>query len=109
MSQTTPNPEMVAVTVRILGKEYRVSCPEDERNALLASANLLNARMQEIRDGGKVIGSDRIAVMAALNLTHELLQNRNQRETLSHSLTDRIKLLQERIERALEQGQQMEL
>lgn len=101
--------EPVAVTVRILEKEYRVSCPAEEQSALLASANFLNTRMQEIRDSGKVVGSDRIAVMAALNLTHELLQGRNQREALSHSLTDRIRLLQERIERALEQGRQMEL
>lgn len=98
----------VAVTVRILEKEYRVSCPPEEQSALLASANFLNTRMQEIRESGKVVGSDRIAVMAALNLTHELLQNRTQREALSHSLTDRIRALQERIERALENGQQME-
>ena len=100
---------MKAVNVHILDKDYRVSCPEDEQSALIASANLLNTRMQEIRDGGKVIGSDRIAVMAALNLTHELLQQRNSREDLSHSVTNRIKLLQEKIEHALENGQQMEL
>ena len=102
MSDTVP------VTVNILGKEFRVACPADEQSALLASANLLNTRMQEIRDSGKVIGADRIAIMAALNLTHELLQNRNQRETLSHSITTRIRLLQDKIDRALEMGQQME-
>lgn len=102
MSDTVP------VTVNILGKEFRVACPADEQSALLASANLLNTRMQEIRDSGKVIGADRIAIMAALNLTHELLQNRNQRETLSHSITSRIRLLQDKIDRALEMGQQME-
>lgn len=100
--------ENVPVTVKILDKEYRVACPPEEQSALLASANFLNSRMQEIRDSGKVIGTDRIAVMAALNLTHELLQNRSQREALSHSLTERIRLLQERIERALERGQQLE-
>ncbi len=98
----------VAVTVHILDKEYRVACPEEERSALLASANFLNTRMQEIRDSGKVIGADRIAVIAALNLTHELLQNRNQRDNLSRSLTGRIRSLQERIEQALQKGQQME-
>ncbi len=101
--------DTVAITVRILDKEFRVACPEEEREGLLASASLLNTRMQQIRDGGKVVGTDRIAVMAALNLTHELLQNKSQREALSHSVTDRIKLLQNRIEQALEQGQQMEL
>lgn len=98
-----------AVDVHILDKDYRVACPDEEQSALVASANLLNSRMQEIRDGGKVIGSDRIAVMAALNLTHELLQQRNSREDLSHSITSRIRSLQEKIERALEDGQQMEL
>ena len=104
---STPN--RTAVDVHILGKDYRVACPEEEHSALIASANLLNNRMQEIRDGGKVIGSDRIAVMAALNLTHELLQHRNSREDLSLSVTSRIRSLQEKIERALEEGQQMEL
>jgi len=102
-SQTT------AVDVHILDKDYRVACPDEEHSALIASANLLSNRMQEIRDGGKVIGSDRIAVMAALNLTHELLQQRNSREDLSLSITSRIRSLQEKIERALEEGQQMEL
>lgn len=101
--------ESVPVTVKILDKEYRVACPPEEQSALLASANFLDSRMQEIRDSGRVIGTDRIAVMAALNLTHELLQNRSQREALSQSLTERIRLLQERIEQALERGQQLEL
>lgn len=98
-----------AVDVHILDKDYRVACPGDEQSALVASANLLSTRMQEIRDGGKVIGSDRIAVMAALNLTHELLQQRNSKEDLSISITSRIRSLQEKIENALENGQQMEL
>jgi cell division protein ZapA len=98
----------VPVTVNILGKEFRVACPPEEESALLASANLLNTRMQEIREGGRVVGADRIAIMAALNLTHELLQNRNQREALSQSVTSRIRALQDRIDRALEMGQQME-
>jgi cell division protein ZapA len=64
------------VSVKILEKEYQVSCPLEERPALLDSAAYLNRKMREIRDSGKVIGLDRIAVMAALNLTNELLQNR---------------------------------
>jgi len=109
MSDTDKSAEMVPVDLVILGKEYRVACPPEEQSALIASANLLNSRMQEIRDSGKVIGSDRIAVMAALNITHELLQQRNARDALSHSVTQRIRTLQEKIERALENGQQMEL
>lgn len=67
------NQPPVPVTVIIMDKEYRVACPPDERDALLASASLLNERMREIRDSGKVIGAERIGVMAALNIAHELL------------------------------------
>ncbi|QFT56682.1 cell division protein ZapA [Microbulbifer sp. THAF38] len=62
------------VTVSILGKEYRVACADSERAGLLASAQLLNERMSRIRSTGSVIGAERIAVMAALNIAHELIQ-----------------------------------
>jgi cell division protein ZapA len=62
------------VTVRILDKEYQVACPSEERQALLDSAHLLNERMKTIRGTGSIVGLERIAVMAALNLSHELLQ-----------------------------------
>ena len=97
------------VSVQILGKEYQVACPDDERSALLASASLLDRRMQEIRDSGRIIGGDRIAVMAALNITHEMLVTRDQRESLSQTLSSRIRALQDKIDHALENGQQMDL
>ena len=65
------------ITVRILDKEYQVACPPDERQALLDSAHLLNERMKSIRGSGSVVGLERMAVMAALNLSHELLQAKN--------------------------------
>ena len=58
------------LSVRILEKEYMVACQPEERNELLDSAEFLNGRMREIRDSGKIVGLDRIAVMAALNLAH---------------------------------------
>ncbi|QEI11014.1 cell division protein ZapA [Cellvibrio japonicus] len=64
------------VVVKILDKEYQVACPREERQALLESAQLLDERMKAIRSTGAVIGLERIAVMAALNLSHELLQAR---------------------------------
>jgi cell division protein ZapA len=60
------------VNIRILDKEYQVSCPPEERNALLQSAKTLDEQMRAIRNSGSVIGLERIAVMAALNLTYEL-------------------------------------
>lgn len=65
MSQDTVN-------IRILDKEYQVSCPPDERNALLQAARSLDERVRAIRNSGGVIGLERIAIMAALNLTYEL-------------------------------------
>ncbi len=63
----------VAVTVRILGKEYQVACPPSAQSELLDAARHLDENMRQIRDSGKVAGVDRIAVMAALNLAHEVL------------------------------------
>ncbi len=67
---------MDTVTVQILGKEYKLSCPPDERDALLQAAKLLDERMKSLKNGG-MIGLERIAVMAALNLGYELLQARS--------------------------------
>jgi cell division protein ZapA len=64
------------VFVKILDKEYQVACPREERQALIESAQLLDERMKTIRGTGAIIGLERIAVMAALNLSHELLQAR---------------------------------
>lgn len=64
------------VFVKILDKEYQVACPREERQALVASAQMLDERMKAIRNSGAIIGLERIAVMAALNLSHELLQAR---------------------------------
>nr|WP_324256983.1 cell division protein ZapA [Cellvibrio fontiphilus] len=69
------------VFVKILDKEYQVACPREERQALMESAQLLDERMKAIRGTGAVIGLERIAVMAALNLSHELLQAK----TANHS------------------------
>ena len=63
--------------VDIMGREFRVVCPVEEREELLQAVAYLNKRMREIRDSGKVVGSERIAIMAALNITHELLTARN--------------------------------
>ena len=102
--------EMYAhVSVRILEKEYQVSCPANERTALLDSAEALNDRMREIRDSGKVVGLDRIAVMAALNMANELLQARERGQSLENTVGDRIKLLSDRVETVLGNTQQLEL
>lgn len=66
-----------AMDVTIMGREFRVTCPDDERKGLLEAVAYLDKKMREIRDSGKIVGSERIAIMAALNITHELLTTRN--------------------------------
>lgn len=97
------------VSVRILEKEYQFACPIDERAALLDSAEYLNSEMKKIRDTGKVIGLDRIAVMAALNMANELLRFRARGEGPGAEAANRVRVLRERIETTLERGQQLEL
>lgn len=98
-----------AVTVQILDKEYRVACPPEEQEALIRSASFLSKKMKEIRDSGKVIGTDRIAVMAALNLAHDLLTSRSESESHGSSLSGRIKTLQNKIDAAIHDAKQLEL
>ena len=62
-----------ALQVTVMGREFRVACPEDEQKELLEAVDYLNKKMDEIRDNGKVVGIERIAIMAALNIAHELL------------------------------------
>jgi cell division protein ZapA len=68
--------EVKGLDVTIMGREFRVACPEDEQQALLESVDYLDRKMREIRDAGKVIGVERIAIMAALNIAHEFLSTR---------------------------------
>ena len=100
--------EPAHVTVRILEKEYFVSCPQDERADLLDSAEYLNKKMREIRDTGKVVGADRIAVMAALNMANELLRLRKH-EGEMNAVTGRVKQMRERVESALQRTRQLDL
>lgn len=74
MSTTREPKEAKGITINVMGREFRVAAPEGEERQLVASVELLNKKMKEIRDGGKVVGNERIAIMAALNIAHEHLQ-----------------------------------
>jgi len=91
-----------SLTVHILEKEYRVACPSSEKEDLRASADLLNDRLTEIKDSGSVLGTERIAVMAALNLSHEVVNGRTIKDEHSE-LDDRISRLSDRIESQIRQ------
>jgi len=70
------NAEPKGLQINVMGREFRVACPENEQKGLLEAVDYLNRKMAEIRDHGKVIGLERIAIMAALNIAHELLTTR---------------------------------
>jgi cell division protein ZapA len=100
--------EPARVSVKILEKEYAIACPAGERGDLLEAAEFLDKQMREIRDSGKVATSDRIAVIAALNLANELLKLRN-KGSMGKEVGTRLKSMRERAESALQRGQQLEL
>lgn len=91
--------DMVQVEVRILGKEYVVGCPREHQSELLESARIVDAKMRDIRASGKVVGTERMAVMAALNIAHELVECQNQDRS---ELNARIKAMQAKIEAVLD-------
>jgi cell division protein ZapA len=103
------NSNQLPVTVNILDKEYCVSCPAEERESLLQAAAFLDGQMREIRQGGRIIGTERVAVMAALNIANDLLLIQKTKEDGTQNITRRIKSLQEKIEIALNTTNQLEL
>ncbi|MEO0576398.1 MAG: cell division protein ZapA [Pseudomonadota bacterium] len=100
---------LAEVTVRILDKEYQVACPVDERTHLLDAATHLDQQMRMIRDSGKVVGLDRIAVMAALNMSNELLLSQSREANIDSTLSTRLKALGDRADSVLSDTQQLDL
>jgi len=97
------------VSVRILDKEYQVACPANERTNLLDSAEVLNTKMREIRDSGRIVGLDRIAVMAALNMANDLIQANARDQELEGGISDRLKIISDRVDNVLSGSQQLDL
>ena len=101
--------QIAQVSVRILDKEYQVACTAGERTDLLDSAEILNNKMREIRDSGRIVGLDRIAVMAALNMANDLLHAKARDQQLEGDFSQRLKLISDRVENALGGNQQLDL
>ncbi len=89
------------VSLTILGKEYKIICTTDEQADLITSAQQLETQMREIRQSGKVSTGERVAVLAALNLTHELMQSKRNSTPIVSSLTKQINKMYFKIETAL--------
>jgi cell division protein ZapA len=103
------NNNRLPVTVSILDKEYRISCLPEERESLLQAAAYVDGQMRDIRQAGRTIGTERIAVMAALNIANDLLLSQQNKHEGSENIIRRIKNLQEKIEIALNTTNQLEL
>jgi len=102
MSAADKAREKGAVTINVLGREFRVACPEGEERQLMASVDYLNRKLKEVRDNGKVTGNERIALMAALNIAHESLSNSGKGSGGDVSaIRRRIAALEETVESAL--------
>lgn len=102
------NHQATPVTIRVLDKEYQIACPPEEREALLESARYLDGKMREIRDTRKMVGADRVAIMAALNITHDLLKCQAG-EADGGAMKNKLRGLQSKVEAAITRGRQLEL
>ena len=102
----TPNNQPVCV--KIMDKEFQVACPENQQDSLRAAAKLLDLKMRDIRDSRRVIGTDRIAIMAALNLAYDLLQIRSESINSSESFNAQMKNIQLKVQDALSRHRPME-
>ncbi len=92
--------EIKSVDVNIMGKDFTVSCTDEARAGLLDAVNFLDKKMRDIRDSAKVVGTERIAIMAALNLAHELLNTKNGDVDIGN-LKSRVSHMQDQIDKAL--------
>ena len=120
MSEATPNDAEsdsaesagnapTTVSVRILDKEYQVRCPQSEVDTLTRSAQHLDSQMSMIRDSGKVVGTDRIAVMAALNIASELFGRNAEEAQFSEAVSSQVDRMLDRVTEALAEHKQLDL
>ena len=97
MSSTLPY-----VSLMIMGKEYRIACDATEQDDLIVSAQQLDVQMRKMRDSGKITGPDRIAVMASLNLAHELQLMKNKNIALNQRMNEYLSRLTSKIDKVLD-------
>ena len=101
--------EALPINISILDKDYKIACPPGEQTALIASAEYLDAKLREIRDSTNNLSTERIAVMTALNIAHELLHGMGQQDDFQQALPARLKQLETKIIHAIEDARQLEI
>jgi cell division protein ZapA len=97
------------VTINILGREYQISCPPEEEEGLRKSAKYLDKQMESVKTRGSTLAYEKVAVMAALNICHDLLQKNQQSESADNAALDKMKKLQDKIDKALHASRQIEI
>lgn len=99
----------ISTTIEILGKPYPIRCPESELSSLQQAAAFLNEKMLDVRESGKAINLERIAIITALNIAHQFLQLDQQKSSLMSKINHRIAQLQDKLETAMNKSRQTEL
>ncbi len=103
------NEQSTAMQVKILDKEYQVNCPPADQEALIKSAQYLDENMRKIKGRGNIHGTEKIAVMAALNITHDMLRKNRMINDTRHSTEQQVKGLEDKIDLAIASSRQLEL
>ena len=93
------------LSVRILEKEYQIACSEEERDDLIKATHYLESKLKEISGNGKIIGSERAAIMAALNISYEVVRSQDAM-TQQGSHEKRLEKLQGDVREVLDQFKQ---
>ncbi len=97
------------LSIQLLDKTWQIRCPEDKMQDLQKCARYLDNKMRDIALGGKIMGSERMIVMAAVNVIHDLVQQQSQKDIYIDSLTSRVRELQNQLEKNIPHTQEMEL
>jgi len=98
-----------AVQVKILDKEYQVNCPPSDQDALMKSAKYLDENMRKIKGRGNIHGAEKIAVMAALNITHDMLRKNRMINETRHVTAQQVKEIEDKLDSAIAASRQLEI
>ncbi|MFT4886539.1 MAG: cell division protein ZapA [Pseudohongiellaceae bacterium] len=101
--------QSTSVQVKILDKDYQVNCPPSDQEALMKSARYLDENMRKIKSRGNIHGSEKIAVMAALNITHDMLRKNRLINETRHVTAQQVKGIEDKIEVAIASTRQLEI
>tara|TARA_B110000037_G_scaffold169176_1_gene191731 strand:- start:281 stop:595 length:315 start_codon:yes stop_codon:yes gene_type:complete len=101
--------ESTSVQVKIMDKEYQVNCPPSDKEALIKSARYLDENMSKIKGRGNIHGVEKIAVMAALNITHDMLRKNRLINETRHATAQQVQAIETKIDSAIAHGRQLEI